>query len=267
MLPVIIIKVNGVKCKALIDIGSGSSCISAKLVNILKAKPVVTQTRQVEMLISSKSVTVDIYEMKTESLDGQHLMKVKPLKVNKPELHAVENPQYADLLRDCAHLSVVDIADKDTKSQLLVHVIFGSGDCARIKTDTNPRVGRDGEPVAELTKMGWFMMSPGAEVDRNKMLLTQTSQSDYEGLCRVDVLGLVDAADNDQGAVHAEFKEQLHRDKDGWYETCLPWRANHPELPDNKHGSLLRLNKLEGNLRRKDLTAEYNKVIQSQIGE
>ena len=83
----------------------------------------------------------------------------------------------------------------------------------------------------------------------------------------MDVLGLADAAENDQGEVHAEFKEQLHRDKDGWHETGLPWRANHPELLDNMHGSLLRLNKLEGNLRRKDLTAEYNKVIQNQIGE
>ena len=105
-------------------------------------------------------------------------------------------------------------------------------------------------------------MSPGTEFDRNKMLPTQTF-----GLCRTDVLGLADTAENDQGAVHAEFKEQLHRDKKGWYETGLPCRANHPELPDNKHGSLLRLNKLERNLRRKDLTAEYNKVIQDQIVE
>ena len=64
-----------------------------------------------------------------------------------------------------------------------MHVMFGSGDYTRIKTDTNPPVGKDGEPIAELTKMGWFLMSPGTEFDRNKMPLTQTSQSDYEGLC------------------------------------------------------------------------------------
>ena len=83
----------------------------------------------------------------------------------------------------------------------------------------------------------------------------------------MDVLGLADAAENDQGAVHTEFEEQLHRDKGRLYETGLPWRVNHPELPDNKHGSLLRLNKLEKNLHRKYLTAEYNKVIQDQIVE
>ena len=128
----------------------------------------------------SKSVNVDIYEIDTESLDEKHQMKVKLLKVNKPELLAIKNPQYADLLQGNAHLSGVEIADKDTKSQLPVHVIFGSGDYAQIKTDTNPRVGKDGEPIVELTKMGWFLMSPGTEFDRNKMLLTQTSQSDLQ---------------------------------------------------------------------------------------
>ena len=122
------------------------------------------------------------------------------------------------------------ITDKDTKSQLPVHVIFGSGKYTRIKTETKPCVRKEGGPIAELTKMGWFIMSPGTEFDRNRMLLTQTSQSDYEGLCRMYILGLADAAENDQTIVHAEFKEQLHRDKEGWYEMGLPWQANHPGL-------------------------------------
>ena len=113
--------------------------------------------------------------------------------------------------------------------------------------------------------MGWFLSSPGTEFDRNKM--DSNFASDYEGLCRMDVLGLADAAEYDQGAVHAEFKEQLHRYKEGWYGTGLPWRANHPELPDKKHGSLLRLNKREKNLHRKDLTAEFHNVMQDQIVE
>ena len=38
-------------------------------------------------------------------------------------------------------------------------------------------------------------MNPGTEFDRRTMLLTQTSQSDYENLCRMDVLGLADTSD------------------------------------------------------------------------
>ena len=170
----------------MIDSGSGSSYISAKLVDMLKVKPEATQTRQVEMLMSSKTVRMDIYKLTAVKYE----MPVNFIKVNKAELLSVENPHYADLVRDNAHLSDVKVADSDTKSQLPVHVIFGSGEYARIKTETKPQVGQEGKPIAELTKMGWFIMSSGTEFDRNTMLYLQTSQSDYEDLCRMDVLGL-----------------------------------------------------------------------------
>ena len=77
-------------------------------------------------------------------------------------------------------------------------------------------------------------MSPGNEFDRQTMLLTQTSHVDYEQLSRLDVLGLEDSSEHDQKIVHSEFKEQLQRSPEGWYETGLPWRNNHPVLPSNK---------------------------------
>ena len=38
----------------------------------------------------------------------------------------------------------------------------------------------------QLTKFGWFIMSPGQEFDKSVMLLTQTTQSNYEELCKLD---------------------------------------------------------------------------------
>ena len=58
-----------------------------------------------------------------------------------------------------------------------------------------------GEPVAEYTKFGWSLMSLGAETDVNNMFLTQTSMTDYELLCRLDVLGLEDTPRGDQNVV------------------------------------------------------------------
>ena len=52
--------------------------------------------------------------------------------------------------------------------------------------------------------------------------------------------------------MHTEFKGQLYRHQEGWYETGLPWR------------SLQRLAKLEKNLQRRDLTSAYSEVIRSQ---
>ena len=41
--------------------------------------------------------------------------------------------------------------------------------------EKSPRVGKIGKPFAELTKMGWAMMSPGRESDVESALYTQTS--------------------------------------------------------------------------------------------
>ena len=71
--------------------------------------------------------------------------------------------------------------------------------------------------------------------------------ANYEALCRLDVLDLQDHPVGDQDPVFQEFKEQLTRNPEGWYETGLLWKGNHPPLPDNKHGSLKR----QGNLVRK----------------
>jgi len=71
------------------------------------------------------------------------------------------------------------------------------------------------------------------------MLLTQTSQLDYEELHRLDVLGLVNTPQPDQGEVYKESPEQLLHSDEGWYEAALPWKDNHPPLPSYEQGSLL----------------------------
>ena len=108
-------------------------------------------------------------------------------------------------------------------------------------------------------------MSPGSEFDHNTMLLMQTSQSDYEDLCRLDILGLADTPEHDQSIVHAEFKEQLQRSPEGWYETGLPWRGNHPDLPTNEQGSIRRLSSLTRKLQRINLTDEDDAIIREQL--
>ena len=40
-------------------------------------------------------------------------------------------------------------------------------------------------------------MLPGQEFDPNRMMLTQTSQTDYEELCHLDVLGLADSSEHE----------------------------------------------------------------------
>ena len=64
-----------------------------------------------------------------------------------------------------------------------------------------------------------------------------------------------------------EFKEQLERSPAGWYETKLPWKANHPTLPTNEAGSKRRLEQLLRKLERNGQYEEYDSIIQEPIKE
>ena len=247
--PVVVVDVNGIRCRALIDSGSGSSYVSTKLIQLLGAKPTETQTRTVDMLMASKVTQLEIYDLEFRSVNDQFVLPVRATKINKAELLKIENPKYGELIGNYPHLKGVSVNDDYTKHVLPIHVVLGSGEYAKIKTQTKPRIGQQNEPVAELTKFGWFVMSPGTEIEKSTIMLTQASQRDYE-----DVLGLADAPEHDQNTVHAEFKEQLERSPEGWYETGLPWKSNHPELLNNKQGSLNRLENLSRRLERKGQT-------------
>ena len=262
--PVVNVKVNGIECRALIDTGAGSSYASTKLIDLLKIKPIDVKVKQVDMLLGTSVSRLETYKSCVESVYGDFKMDVSLVKVNKGELLTLDNPNYDSVIAKYPHLKGVKLRDRDTKPRLPVHIILGAGEYARIKTETPPHIGEDGEPVAELTKLGWFVMSPGQEFDRNSMMLTQTSQLEYEELCRLDVLGLADSPPYDQQAVYGEFKEQLVRSEQGWYETGLPWKGDRSALPNNENGSLQRLRTLTRKLQRAEQTAEYDSIIKEQ---
>ena len=136
ILPIIPIKVDGITCHALIDTGAGSSYASGKLIDLLKKKPCETKTKRVDMLMSSQVTKLEVYNTLIESLDGNFSMSVKLTKVHKGELLTVDNPEYQQLIDNYSHLKGIKLDDFDTKEQLPVHVVLGSGEYARIKTDS-----------------------------------------------------------------------------------------------------------------------------------
>ena len=188
-------------------------------------------------------------------------------RIDRAELLSVENPNYAVMISKYPHLKGVYMEDTDLKKMLPVHVILGASDYARIKTRESQRTGAMGEPVAEYTRFGWTIMSPGTETDLDSMFLAQTASNDYEELYRMDVLGLEDAPSGDQSVVYAEFREQLRRSPDGWYEARLPWKGDHPPLPSNESGSLKHLGSLVQRLKKTGCLDEYDAIIQDQLRE
>ena len=60
--------------------------------------------------------------------------------------------------------------DLDKKTKLPIHVVFGAIDYTKMKVQEIPRVEQFGEPVAELTRFGWVLISSGKEAQIEKLM-------------------------------------------------------------------------------------------------
>jgi hypothetical protein len=83
----------------------------------------------------------------------------------------------------------------------------------------------------------------------------------------MDVLGLADTTVGDQEAVYEEFKEQLYRGPEGWYESGLPWKGSYFPTGTNEVNSQRRLRMLVSKLKTSGKLEEYDNVIREQLNE
>ena len=270
--PVVVVKINGVTCRALLDTGAGSSYVSQGLIDYLKVDNFTVRSRQIEMMFSTQDRTIQVYSLSVENYQDKTVFKeVSMTKVERSVLLKLKNPRYNELCKRYAHLADLQFIDCDEKDEIPIHVILGVGQFTMAKTATAPRIGNAGEPIAEKTKFGWVMMSPGREdFEETSALLTRNSViEDFDQLSRLDVLGIEDNPQEDlQSSVLDEFRNQLVQREDGHYETNLLWKPDHPELPSNEAVSTSRLRSfLRRNQSNHDLLLQYDRLIRDQIDE
>ena len=67
--PVAIIKVNGVKCRTLLDTGLGSLYISESFIDLIKINPIRKENKTIETLTNSTTKKLKMYDLKVENLD------------------------------------------------------------------------------------------------------------------------------------------------------------------------------------------------------
>lgn len=134
------------------------------------------------MMLGAVTKEVKLSTIKVEALDRIFQMNVRVTKVYKRERLNVENPNDQQLIKAYRHLERINMDDCDHKPKLPVHLILGTDDYMCIKTVSPPTRARTGKPVAEKAKFGWTIRAQGKEIDCTALLLTQTSQSDYEEL-------------------------------------------------------------------------------------
>ena len=249
------------------DTGAGSSYISGELARRIGKTPIRRETKTVDMMLHSTTRKIETYELKVGNMEGTFAFRMEASKVERYELLTLPNPRYQEIISKHQHLRGVKINDVDEKDELPVHVILGAGAFCNIKLAEKPRIGNAFEPIAENTKLGWIIMSPGSE-NGSHLLHTRTSSTDYDDLCKLDVLGLEDKLTESQTFVHREFREQLISKSEEYYETKLMWKVNHPPLYNNRSMSMVRLKSLLKRLQQNpELFAMYDKVMQDQLSE
>ena len=106
--PVVVVVVDGIRCRALLDTGAGSSYVSAALVERLNKRPTHVEHKQIEMMLCSTIQKVLSYKVKVASVDEKFEMTAKVNKVDKGGLLTVSNPHYEELIDKYPHLKDIN---------------------------------------------------------------------------------------------------------------------------------------------------------------
>ena len=113
--------------------------------------------------MSSATKSIPVYYVEVRDSDREFKFQIETEKPEKSVLLELPNPEYQNLEKNYQYLKNIKINHHDKKRELPVHVILGVKNYTRIKTQERSRVELLGDPVVELTKLGWVILSPGKE--------------------------------------------------------------------------------------------------------
>ena len=164
-LQVIVVEVDGIRCRALSDTGAESSYTSTALITKLNRKPDRREYSKLEMMIRCISQKIEKYKVQVSNIKGVFSLPTTLSKADKGTLLTIPKPRYVDAIAKYQHLKGEEIDDTDIKPELPIHVILVASEYAKIKTNSVPRVGEPGQQIAEFTSFSWTIMSPGAETN------------------------------------------------------------------------------------------------------
>ena len=115
--PVALVQVEGIKCRALLDTGAGSSYASAALLDRISNRRCKKEVRKIEMMFGATTREVELSTIEIKEISGDFSMPVEVTKVNKSELLYIDNPRYQQLMDENPHLTGVKMEDLDTKDR------------------------------------------------------------------------------------------------------------------------------------------------------
>ena len=175
----------------------------------------------------------------------------------------------------------LDLAETSVDSNNEISMLIGADYYWSFMTG-NIRRGEQPGPVAVQTKLGWVLSGPVAQATEERectvnlsstyvlrieteICHTANQQNDIkQQLTRfwdLETMGIA----NDEPSMYDKFISEVKSNGER-YEVCLPFKENHPRLPDNYEPTKKRLSSLVHRLQQKpDVLRMYDDVIQDQL--
>ena len=92
--PVVVVRINGYKFRALLDSGASHSYASSTVIKLIGAKCKSVGVRQIVMLTGVTTRKTHAYDASVESLNKDFVLDVSLTKIEKNELLELKNPRY-----------------------------------------------------------------------------------------------------------------------------------------------------------------------------
>ena len=241
--PTVKAKVNDRTVRVMIDTGASTSYMCLDIITKLSLKPVRRKRKCIEQLYGTVTNNVDIYRIHIQSMVADDFeLDIDCINAGKEVLTYLPNPKVKDLKRSPRPLQKLQMCvEETTDRQIPVHIILGAADYQQIRLSEQPTLGEnpDTDSGAEFTMLGWALYGKIVSMESSEKGFFLNSQSEFEKLCSVDVLGLAEKLETDT-EFHEDFIEHLRQTEKGFYRTNMPWRPDHPMLPVNRELAVAR---------------------------
>ena len=265
-----------VPIRALLDNGSQLSYITTTLQSKLKLEPIRREKLHLNTFGSDTFAT--------RTCDVVHLSLQGPGRSDTIEITACTSPTICSSLPTLvdvtkyAHLTDLELADHcDEQSNGPIDVLIGSNYYWSVVT--SEMVKGDSGPVAVNSIFGWLLSGPvnrvdyssinhthvvitdamdGAPTDQQDNLLSKALKRFWDS----ETIGIHDSTTDEASNL---FLPEINFDGTR-YEVSLPWKDEHPDIPDHLHLCYERLKYLHQRLLRKpNILQEYNNIITEQL--
>ena len=269
-------KKSMLRVRAVLDTGSQRSYASDAVKEALSLKPKEKQQLSIAAfgttLKEPREYGVIQVGLRLKNSETQELPLITVPSICEP----LTAQSISSCLETFKHLERLDLADHSNgQESLQVDVLIGADYYWRLVTGRTERC--EGGLVAVETRLGWVLSGPVPREKRHKTtssLLathtlhvsttiheTQTLNDTLQSFWELESLG----TKQPEPCLLTEFENTITR-KNGRYHVTLPWKKDHPPLPDNLQLARGRLHGLHHRLRqRPSLLKEYDAIIQDQI--